>query len=56
MQGRDGCLGRERPGFGAERFRDERQRFGDLRLIPQPAVLLFESDEIAGLIDTGSAP
>ena len=56
MQGRDRRLQRERTGPAAQRLLDERQRLGDLLLIPAAAILLFEKDEIAGLIEAGVAP
>ena len=56
MQGRDRRLQRERTGPAAKRLLDERQRLGDLLLVPAAAILLFEKDEIAGLIETGIAP
>ncbi len=35
---------------------DERQRLGDLLLIPAGAILLFEDNKITSLIETRSAP
>ena len=55
MQRRDGRLQRERTGPAAERLLDERQRLGDLVSIPPPAILLFEHDEITGLVQTSVA-
>jgi len=56
MPGRDRRRQRERTGTTAKRLLDERQRFGDLPLIPATPILLLEEDEIAGRIETGLAP
>ena len=56
MQGSDRSLQSERTGAAAKRLLDQRQRLGDLLSIPAAAVLLFENDDIAGLIETGIAP
>jgi hypothetical protein len=56
MQGRNSRLQREWAGSATKGLLDERQRLGDLRVIPAAAILLFEHDEIAGLIETGRAP
>ena len=50
MQRRDGRLQREWPGPAAQRLLDERQRFGNLLLIPPPPILLVEHDEITGVV------
>ncbi len=56
MQGRDRRLQRERAGAAAKRLLDQRQRLGDLRVIPAAAILLLEHDEIAGRVETRLAP
>ena len=56
MYGRDCCLQPKRPGAAPQRPFNERQRFGDLLLIPAATILLFKQDEITGLIQTGIAP
>ena len=56
MHGRDRRLQRVRTGPAAKRLLDKRQRLGDLPLIPTAAILVFEHDEIARLIETGVAP
>ena len=54
MQRRDRRLQRERTRPAAKRLLDQRQRLGDLLLIPAAAILLFENDEIAGLVERAS--
>jgi hypothetical protein len=44
-------LQRERTRSAAERFIHERQRFRDLLPVPAAAVLIFEKDEIAFIIE-----
>ena len=56
MQRGDRRLHRERTETAAKRFVDERQRFGDLPVVPATSILLFEQDEIAGPVETGVAP
>ena len=56
MQRRDRGLQRERTGPAAQRGFDQRQRFGDLLLVPARAILLFEHDEIAGGVGPRVAP
>ena len=56
MQCRDRRLKRERTGPAAKRLLNEWQRLGDLILIPAAPILLFEKDQIAGLVDAGIAP
>ena len=56
MQSRDCRLQRERAGPAANRFLDQRQRLGDLLLIPAAAVLFFEKNQIARFVKTGVAP
>src|SRR5882762_1036532 len=45
----------ERTRLPAKTLFDEGQCFGDLPLIPTAAILLFENDQISGLIAAGSA-
>ena len=56
MHGRDRRLQSEGTGPAAKRLLDQRQRLGDLPLIPEAAILLFQKHKIACLIETGSAP
>ena len=56
MQGRNRRLHRERTGPAAKSLLDQRQRLGDLSLVPASAILLFENHQIAHLIQTGIAP
>ena len=56
MQGRDRRLQRERARIPPKSLVDQRQRFGDLPLIPAAAILLFQNHQIAGVIETGIAP
>ena len=56
MHGRDSRFESETTGPGAKRLLDQRQRLGDLPLVPKAAILLFQKDKIACFIETGSAP
>ena len=56
MHGRDRRLERKRPRAAPQRLLDERQRFGDLRLIPAATILILEQDEIAGVVEPRLAP
>ena len=56
MHGGDRRLDRVRSGASLKRCFHQRQRFRDLRLIPQAAILLFEDDQIACLVETRIAP
>src|SRR5256886_11681192 len=56
VQGRDRRLQRVRARAAAQGFLDERQRLGDLWVIPAATVLFLEQDEVAGLVQTGVAP
>ena len=56
VQGGDRRLERERPGAAAQGLLDERQRLGDLVVIPAATVLRFENDEVAGLVEARVAP
>ena len=44
------------PGPAAQPLLHQRQRFGDLALVPAAAVLVLERHQIAGAIQTGVAP
>jgi len=44
MQGRDRRLRRERTRAGAKRLLHQRQRLGDLPLVPPPAILIIENN------------
>ena len=56
MQRCDRSLHGEWAGPHPKRFLYQRQRFGDLPLVPTAAILLFEENKIAGLIETRIAP
>src|SRR5256885_1235872 len=56
VQGRDRRLQRERTGPAPKRLLDERQRFGDLLVIPAATILLVQKDEIADRVETRVAP
>ena len=56
MQRRDRRLQRERAGPAAQRLLHQRQRLGDLPLVPAAAILLFENDDIAGVVEPRIAP
>ena len=56
MQGGDRRLQREGPGPPRSASSTSGSAFGDLPLIPAAAVLLFQNNQIAGLIETGRAP
>src|SRR2546425_5791960 len=43
-------------GAAAQGLVDERQRFGDLIVIPATTVLLLEQDEVAGLVEPRVPP
>ena len=47
----DRRLQREGTGFAAHRLVDERQRLGDLRVVPAAAILLVEHDDVARLVE-----
>ena len=56
MERRDRGLQREWTGRLAQRVFDERERFGDLRLIEAAPLLLVEQHEIAAVVGTRLAP
>lgn len=56
MHGRDRRLQSERAGTVAERFADERQGLRDPVLIPEAAILVFQEDQIARVVETGRPP
>ncbi len=49
-------LNRERAWATTKCLRNQRQRFGNLRVIPKTAILLFENHQIARLIQPCSVP
>ena len=52
VQRRDRGLQREGTGAAAQSLLDERQGFGDLRVIPPATVLLFEHGELTGVVES----
>ena len=56
MQRRDRRLQRERPRTATQGLLHERERLGDLRVIPAATILLFEQDEVAGRVAPRVAP
>jgi hypothetical protein len=55
MLGSDGGLQREGTSTAPQSFGDERQGFRDLLMIPAAAILFFEDDDVASVVETGVA-
>ena len=56
MLGREGCLQGERPYLATQRFIDQRQRLGNLIVVPPAPILFVEKDQIAGGVEPRRSP